>query len=79
MTIIDTQPLLSLFSMCGAGSGQGRIGSCVASMQGDLLLLHRGEKQRLVGTLIAHTEKPGVVGKRTYQSGERLGGTLKKK
>ena len=51
------------------------MGSFVASMQVGLVLLHRGEKQRLVGTLIAHTEKPGLVGKRTNRSGEHLGGT----
>lgn len=60
--------------MCGAGYSKGRMGSFVAFMLGGLVLLHRGEKQRLVGTLIANTEKPGLVGKRTNR-GEHLRGT----
>ena len=39
------------------------------------MLLLRGEKQRFVGNLIAHREKPGAVGKRTNPSDDKLGCT----
>ncbi len=75
MIIGHTHSLPPLFSMCGAGWSEGRMGNWCYIHAGYPMLLLRGEKQRFVGNLIAHTEKPGAVCKRTNPSDDKLGCT----